>query len=71
MCLAGWDIKFKEKMKIINTKPDMTGWSEERKNTFQCMSVEKKETFEEVLANIYPVEFREKIRKNKKKYTYE
>ena len=47
-----------------NQLADMTGWSEERKKTFQCMSVEKKETFEEVLANVFPVSVRENIRKN-------
>ena len=54
----------------INTTPDMSGWSKERKETFQCIVTEEKETFEQVLANIFPVEAREKIRKNKKRYTY-
>ena len=48
----------------------MTGWSEERKKTFQCIATEEKETFEEVLANVFPVSARDKIRKNKEKYTY-
>ena len=57
-------------MQKINTNPDMTGWSEERKKTFQCIATEEKETFEEVLANVFPVSARDKIRKNKEKYTY-
>ena len=54
-------------MEAINIKPDMTNWSEERGKTFQCLAVEKKETFEEFLANIYPLSAREKLRELKKR----
>jgi len=53
-------------MEAIKIKPDMTNWSEERKKTFQCLAVEKKETFEEILANIYPLSAREKLRELRK-----
>jgi len=39
-------------MKISAKKPDMTGWSKERKESFDCMCSNEPETLDEVMENV-------------------
>ena len=39
-------------MRVSDKKPDMTGWTEERKNSFECIATNEPETLDEVLEGI-------------------
>ena len=46
-------------MKVSTKKPDMTGWSKERKESFDCICTNEPETLDEVLENIVDKDWRE------------
>ena len=57
-------------MRVSDKKPDMTGWTEERKNSFECIATNEPETLDEVLEGIVDKErrkyFRDTYKKSKK-----